>query len=141
MGITTTVNDIYNQTSPTNIANTVSNAVENTVCDISSPGKCLNTNIANPIKQGQDLIKQGQDNLTNLLNTALQVGDLAQGQAIFNVVTNTNNFLKGAWNSAVIDKTLNAANFALSLHNAIMLSNNIAEYESRKRAPPISSSI
>ncbi len=127
VGITTTVNDIYSQTSPSNIARTVSSAVENTVCDISSPGKCLSNNITNPIKQGQDLIKQGQDTIRNLLNTALQVGDLAQGQAILNTVTNTNNFIKGAWNSTVIDKTLNAANFALSLHNAIMLSNNIAE--------------
>ena len=120
VGITTTVNDIYAQTSPANIASTVSNAVENTVCDISSPGKCLSNNITNPIKQGQDTIR-------NLLTTALQGADLLQGQAIFNTVTNTNNFIKGAWNSAVIDKTLNAANFALSLHNAMMLSNNIAE--------------
>ncbi|MDJ0575850.1 MAG: hypothetical protein QNJ65_11875 [Xenococcaceae cyanobacterium MO_234.B1] len=127
VGITTTVNDIYNQTSPSNIASTVSNAVENTVCDISSPGKCLSNNITNPLKQGQDLIKQGQDTLRNLLNTALQGADLLQGQAILNTVTNTNNFLKNAWNSTVIDKTLNAANFALSLHNAMMLSNNIAE--------------
>ena len=127
VGITTTVNDIYNQTSPTNIASTVSSAVENTVCDISNPGKCLNTNIADPIKQGQDLIKQGQDTIRNLLNTVLQGADLAQGQIILNTVTNTNNFLKSAWSSTVIDKTLNAANFALSLHNAMMLSNNIAE--------------
>ncbi len=120
VGITTTVNDIYNQTSPSNIASTVSSAVEDTVCDISSPGKCLTNNITNPIKQGQDTIR-------NLLTTALQGADLAQGQIILNTVTNTNNFIKGAWNSAVIDKTLNAANFALSLHNAMMLSNNIAE--------------
>ncbi|MDJ0575926.1 MAG: hypothetical protein QNJ65_12260 [Xenococcaceae cyanobacterium MO_234.B1] len=127
VGITTTVNDIYNQTSPANIASTVSNAVENTVCDISSPGKCLSNNVTNPLKQGQDLIKQGQDTLRNLLNTVLQGADLIQGQAILNTVTNTNNFIKAAWNSTVIDKTLNAANFALSLHNAMMLSNNIAE--------------
>ena len=120
VGITTTVNDIYNQTSPSNIASTVSSAVEDTVCDISSPGKCLTNNITNPIKQGQDTIR-------NLLTTALQGADLAQGQIILNTVTNTNNFIKGAWNSAVIDKTLNAANFALSLHNAMMRSNNIAE--------------
>ena len=120
VGITTTVNDIYSQTSPSNIASTVSNAVEDTVCDISSPGKCLTNNITNPIKQGQDTLR-------NLLTTALQGADLVQGQAILNTVTNTNNFLKGAWNSTVIDKTLNAANFALSLHNAMMLSNNIAE--------------
>ena len=48
-------------------------------------------------------------------------------QAIFDVVTATNNIVSKGWASTAIDKTLNAANFALSLHNAMMLSTNIAE--------------
>ena len=91
-------------------------AATNTAICESSSGGCLTNNVTNPLKNIMDNLKGNLD----LINAALN-------STILEIVRNTNTVVNSGWASATIDKTLNAANFALSLHNAVMLSNNVAD--------------
>ena len=120
LGITAaTFTDLLNNTNPEN----VKNAVNDAVCQNTQPEGCLTKGITNPLKKSQDFLKDKLD----AINAALGAANAIANQAIFDVVTATNNIVSKGWASTAIDKTLNAANFALSLHNAMMLSTNIAE--------------
>ncbi len=120
LGITAgTFTQLLNNTNPQNVKDTVDNAV----CQNTQPQGCLTQGITNPLQQGQDFIKDKLD----AINALLSAGNVAANAAILKVTTATNAIVSAGWASTAIDKTLNAANFALSLHNAMMLSTNIAE--------------
>ncbi|MDJ0679211.1 MAG: hypothetical protein QNJ18_05035 [Xenococcaceae cyanobacterium MO_167.B52] len=122
-GLTATVNNIDLNTNPTNLSTTVGNAV----CSTTAPTGCMTQNVTNPLIQGQQGISNKLNDIASTLSAAFGAGNAISNQAIFDVVTATNNIVSKGWASTAIDKTLNAANFALSLHNAMMLSTNIAE--------------
>ena len=122
-GLTATVNNIDLNTNPTNLSTTVGNAV----CSTTAPTGCMTQNVTNPLIQGQQGISNKLNDIASTLSAAFGAGNAISNQAIFDVVTATNNIVNKGWASTAIDKTLNAANFALSLHNAMMLSTNIAE--------------
>ncbi|MDJ0681318.1 MAG: hypothetical protein QNJ18_15780 [Xenococcaceae cyanobacterium MO_167.B52] len=122
-GLTATINTIDLNTNPTNLSTTVGNAV----CSTTAPTGCMTQNVTNPLSQGQQGISNKLNDIASTLSAAFGAGNAIANQAIFDVVTATNNIVSKGWASTAIDKTLNAANFALSLHNAMMLSTNIAE--------------
>ena len=111
----------------TNLNNTLDdriiNATETAVCRNTQPGGCTTNNVTNPLRAGQSAL----NNKLDAINAALGASNVGLNSSILTSLTNLTNFVRGAWSSTVIDKTLNAANFALSLHNAVMLSTNIAE--------------
>lgn len=115
--ITGKLTTITNQTSPQNIGQTM----DNVICEqAQNPNSCLNTNITNPIKK---LISDVGDNLGSLIaaiNTFLN-------NVILDKLNLMQNFAEKAWNSTIVDKTLNAINTVLCLHNAMMLSRNLGE--------------
>ena len=110
--LTTTVNT---NTSP----EAISNAATNAVCNTASPNGCLTKNVTDPLSQAQNALGDKLNTILGLLNAGANASILA-------TVNNINNVVTKGWASTAIDKTLNAANFALSLHNAMMLSNNVA---------------
>ncbi|WP_013324518.1 hypothetical protein [Gloeothece verrucosa] len=129
-GIAISTNLIKNQTSLPKLAE----AAETGVCNASKPEGCLGA----PLKQ----MKNGID--TSVYNTA-GIGGLAlQNAAILNNtigilnLLNTvwaylqtfSNFVTGKfeklWEHRLVDRALAAANLACTIHNALMLSNNIA---------------
>ncbi len=99
------------------------NATETAVCRNTQPGGCTTNNVTNPLRAGQSALSSKLD----AISAALGGVNTGLNSSILTSLTNLTNFVRGAWSSTVIDKTLNAANFALSLHNAVMLSTNIAE--------------
>ena len=111
----------------TNLDNTLDdriiNATETAVCRNTQPGGCTTNNVTNPLRAGQGAL----NNKLDAISAALGGVNTGLNSSILTALTNLSNFVRGAWSSTVIDKTLNAANFALSLHNAVMLSTNIAE--------------
>ncbi len=120
LGITAfTFNQLLNNTNPQNISNTV----EQSICQNTQPDGCLTQGITNPLQQGQDFLRDKLDAINALLSGA----NATLNAQILAITTATNNIVTSGWASTAIDKTLNAANFALSLHNAMMLSTNIAE--------------
>ena len=122
-GLTATINTIDLNTNPTNLSTTVSNAV----CSTTAPGGCTTKNVNNPLSQGQQGISNKLNDIASTLSAAFGAGNAALNAQILSVTTATNAIVAKGWASTAIDKTLNAANFALSLHNAMMLSTNIAE--------------
>ncbi len=128
--LTTVTNNINLQTT----AQAITTATETAVCNTTAPGGCLTANLRNPLQQGQNTIQ-------NLVSNVLQGLDLFQGQTILNRVTENNallknaefglqainNFAKKAWENAKLDKVLNVLNTILALHNAAMLSRNLAQ--------------
>lgn len=119
--ITPPLTDIRAQTAPAAISSAASDAICN---QATNPSSCLNTRVVNPLANGfNNALNQAMRNLNTILNGAI----LAQGQQIFSVVTNTNEVLKNSLLGSVADKTLNALNTALLVHNAVMLSNQVGE--------------
>lgn len=115
VALTALTNQINLQTTP----EAITNAAENAVCNTTAPTGCLTQNLRNPLQQGQNTIQ-------NLVNNVLQGLDLFQGQAILDMVTNTNNFMKTAWSNLRVNKLLDYLNTILLVHNAAMLSKNLA---------------
>ena len=111
----------------TNLNNTIDSrmisATETAICQNSKPGGCTTRDVTNPLQAGQSALSSKLD----AINAALGASNVGLNSSILAGLTSLTEFVKGAWSSTVIDKTLNAANFALSLHNAVMLSTNIAE--------------
>ena len=130
VGLTDTVNDIRNQTT----AQAISQAAETAICNSTAPNGCIAKDIKEPIVNGQNSLR---DNITNFI----QGLDIFQGQQILNTVTENNgllknaefgleaisNFAKTAWRATRMDKVLNVLNTIFALHNAAMLSRNLAQ--------------
>ena len=130
VGLTTTVNDIKLQTSQ----QAISQAAESAICNSTAPNGCMAKDIKEPIVNGQNNLR---DNITNFI----QGLDIFQGQQILNTVTENNgllknaefgleaisNFAKTAWRATRMDKVLNVLNTIFALHNAAMLSRNLAQ--------------
>ncbi|MDJ0576576.1 MAG: hypothetical protein QNJ65_15585 [Xenococcaceae cyanobacterium MO_234.B1] len=130
VGLTDTVNDIRNQTT----AQAISQAAETAICNSTAPNGCMAKDIKEPIVNGQNSLR---DNITNFI----QGLDIFQGQQILNTVTENNgllknaefglesisNFMKTAWRATRMDKVLNILNTIFALHNAAMLSRNLAQ--------------
>ena len=130
-GLTTAFTNNVNTNLPTN-ARLVS-ATQQGICNSAAPGGCLNDKIRLPLGDKLDSIINGLGASASGANLLLNRQILTRVTDIQNVVNSStnglaaiNNFMRNSWASTVIDKTLNAANFALSLHNAMMLSNNVA---------------
>lgn len=119
--ITPPLNDILNQTKPENITSAASDAI----CEqADNPSSCLNAKVKKPIMDGMN---NGLNQLMRNINTLLNSAILAQGQKILNIVKDTNTVLKRGFQSQLTDKVLNGLNTALLIHNASMLSGQIAE--------------
>ncbi len=102
-------------------------------CRTTEPGGCMQNNVVNPLKAGQT-------SLGELFNNVANAGLAAQNAAIQAIVQNTNdivkhstygleaahNFASQAWQSLRINKILDYLNTALILHNAALLSTNLA---------------
>ena len=130
VGLTDTVNDIRNQTT----AQAISQAAETAIFNSTTPNGCIARDIKEPIVNGQNSLR---DNITNFI----QGLDIFQGQQILNTVTENNgllknaefgleaisNFAKTAWRATRMDKVLNVLNTIFALHNAAMLSRNLAQ--------------
>ena len=115
---------ILDQTSKAKIKEATGEAV----CEKTSPGQCL-SNMFN-----------GKPSWADGLNAGLEGVNLLLSKEILAVVKNTNQvinhpkygllkiqeFADTAWKATRADKILNVINTALILHNAIMLSNNVA---------------
>lgn len=112
-----------------------------TLCDSSSPGGCLHKNMFSPLNNLGNSIK---NNLNSLLGTGNAVANatiISKLDGLKPIVQNTNTvvnnvfdgiqtakgFVQKAWKSLGGDKILNAVNTAMVFHNALMLSNNIAQ--------------
>lgn len=122
-GITSTLALILDQTSKTKIKEATSEGV----CETTAPGKCLNNLVNNP-------------NWLGGLGVGLDSAQLLLSKEILAFVKNTNqvinhpkyglskiqSFAETAWKSTRIQKLLDVLSLALSLHNAAMLSRNLA---------------
>lgn len=124
-------NELRRATSPPAIASATNDAL----CQqANNPSSCLNTRITNPIQNNLGNIVNGLGAGASAANTALNTNILRRVTDIQNKVNNsqfglqaTRQFLQNAWNSTIVDKTLNAMNTALALHNAAMLSRNLGQ--------------
>ncbi len=135
---------IKNQTTERKMAD----ATKIGVCESLNDGGC-NPTPGNPNPtDGLKGMNQAMQNKADALLAAMGIADLAQGQTILSVVKDTNgvvrhakygleavqdgltamqNFADTAWKATHADKVLNAVNTALLVHNAMMLSNNLAQ--------------
>lgn len=112
---------------------TLTSAAAAGTCRTTQPGGCMQNNVVDPIKAGQT-------SLGELINAGISTGLAAQNAAIQAIVTSTNdivknttygleaahNFTSQAWQSLRINKILDYLNTVLILHNAAMLSTNLA---------------
>ena len=126
-GLTT---EIRNNTTP----QAITSATNTAICQSTATGGCLNNDVFKPLKNkmgdistGLGLIGEGANlSLNNsILNRVTdiqsQINDARFGlQAM-------SNFMKNAWENAKLDKVLNVLNTVLALHNALMLSRNLAQ--------------
>lgn len=125
------LNELRTQTSPS----AISSATNNALCQqATNPSSCLNTNFFSPIQNNLGNILNGIGAGTGAVNTALNNQILGRVTDIQAKVNNsqfglqaTKQFLNNAWNSTIIDKSLNAMNTALAFHNAVMLSRNLGQ--------------
>ena len=116
--VTSKLTDIQSQTAPQSVIQNL----EDALCNSASPGKCLSTKVTEPIKTGQNVLKNAADILTDkidIINTALNTKILTKVNA-------TQNFLNTAWQSTTVQKGLTAMNTILLVHNASMLSRDLA---------------
>lgn len=118
----------------------ISAAVQQGLCQsLNSPNPCgASAGNPNPT-QGLRGMQQAAQAQSNALLQALGAADLLQGQSILSVVRNTNavvnhaqhglakvqTFAQTAWKATQADKILAGVSMALTIHNAMMLSNNL----------------
>ena len=110
--------DIQHNTSSQNVIQNL----EDALCQSASPGKCLNTKVTEPLKSGQDILKNAADTFTDKI-------DIVNGilnNIIINKINATQAFLNTAWQSTTIQKGLTHLNTLLLVHNASMLSRDLA---------------
>ena len=112
----------------------VKTQTEQAICNSTGTGGCVKNDVFSPLKSklddiftGLGLIGEGANlSLSNsILNRVTDIQNQVNSPAIG--LQATRNFLNNAWNSTIIDKSLNAANFVLTLHNSVLLSTNVAE--------------
>ncbi|MGL5076745.1 MAG: hypothetical protein ACRDBG_13110, partial [Waterburya sp.] len=122
--------DLQRRTSP----EAISQGVQTGICQSLNNGSC-------PATPGNPNPVQGLGGVNNNLNNFAAAADLAQGAAILGYVKNTNEavrhakyglevvqgFADTAWKATHADKILNGITTALVLHNAAMLSSNLAQ--------------
>lgn len=122
-----------NFTFPNNNPAPQSNTSPPPVQQTAPPSSCETSNacVVGPMKN----LQAGQNSLLDKVNAGLNALDMATNLAMLNVINNKlgpqmNGGISGAlgraWKAAHMDKALNALNTALLLHNAAMLSKNLA---------------
>ncbi len=135
---------LKSQTSQTSIAN----AAATGVCSTTQPGGCMTQNVTDPINSNLNNYLSGAGAGIAAANNALNQQILANTNAIktitqvtqgitqttLNIISHaqtgleaTSNFVQTAWKATHADKVLTAINTGLLVHNAIMLSNNVAQ--------------
>lgn len=103
-------------------------AVEQGTCSIMQPGKC-----------GDEAIKRNNNDLLNKLGLGAQAADLTL-LAVINsklgpevpggisgALGRVSNIVRKTWDFLQVDRILNVLTFWVTLHNAMMLSNNLAQ--------------
>lgn len=118
------------------------NLVEQGLCQsLNQPGSCPAVpGNPNPTNGLQGMQQAAQSRMDAIL-AAMGAADLLQGQSILGIVKNTNqvinssehglakvqDFASKAWKATKADKIMNALTTAVVIHNAMMLSNNLAQ--------------
>lgn len=131
--------------SQTNQANLTRAAVAG-VCQSTQPGGCMQQNIGQPLQNRMDsLINAGGTafsaanniilvQMQGVLNTVKNTTNIINGvtQATYSVVTNAKhglqaiqNFASTAWEVTRADKIMNTVAMVMTVHNGMMLSNNL----------------
>ncbi len=114
--------------------NQVRSATETGICNSTRPGGCLNGNLFNPLNAKLNNILNGIGAGASSANLAISNNILNRVTDIQNVVNNSsfglsaiNQFMRNAWQNTKLDKVINVLNTVLALHNALMLSRNLAQ--------------
>lgn len=108
--------------------------IQGAVCEIAQPTGCLGA----PIKKAEDAANQNANKLDdigdklNALNTAGQAVDLSLLKIINDklgdqVPGGISKFMENIAKNTYVEKALSVLTFAITLHNALMLSNNLAQ--------------
>ena len=120
------VTNIEQQTAPDKIEE----SVDKSICKKTQPGECIEQNVKKPLKDILDNVKDIVDNINLNINTVIGVfpnfGD-DKCQEVLDCALEIKDFLEQAWSSTTEDKTINAINNILLLHNAALLSQNIKQ--------------
>lgn len=104
------------------------------VCDSTKGSGCINANLGNPLNKKLDDIISAINIGGNAANLATSTNILNRVTDIQNKVNSStfgleaiSNFAQKAWSNTKLDKVLNVLNTVLALHNALMLSRNLAQ--------------
>ena len=131
------LNDLTNQTTDERQrANVRSGICDSLNGQGGCPGTPGNSNPTQGLNGMQNLLNGNMDRISALLG----LGNLGANQTILSVVRNTNsvvnstthglqaiqNFASTAWRVTKADKIMNAVTMAVTIHNGMMLSNNLA---------------
>lgn len=113
--LTPPLSDLLRKTEPSSIRT----ATKDGICEeINDPNGCLETGLKRPLlNASQNLLNQLSDLLSDLR-------DVLDSQILDKLET-IEDSLDTAWRSTTVDKTLNATNTSLLLHNAMMLSRDL----------------
>lgn len=138
------VGTIKDQTRPQALTQAASTAV----CNSTQPGGCMNSNILQPIQKNfgnlinatgtafsamNNIMLSGMKNTLNTIKTTTDVIKTTTTNT-FNLVNHAQhgleaiqNFASTAWRVTRADKIMTGVSLALTLHNAMMLSNNVLQ--------------
>lgn len=104
------------------------------ICQSTKPGGCMQADVFNPLKNKLGDLSQGLGLIGEGANLSLNNSILNRVSDIQNKVNNStfglqaiSNFMQKAWENTKLDKVLNVLNTVLALHNALMLSRNLAQ--------------
>ena len=114
---------IAKNTDPIKMTKRIEKASETAICRSTKGQGCFAQNIGNPLSNGQ---KDLFNSLKDMLDFINQLKDLLD-QETLDIVKDTNRKINQEFQNAVIEKTILAAIYANTLHNAAMLSTELNE--------------
>ena len=138
VGVTEQLTTIQSQTTPEAIRTNV----EDGICNSTNPGGCLNSRVMNPLNNLRDSFNNNAASVSaylsgvnstlngiilnslNTVNANVLANNAILAHATYGLQA-TRTFLGTAWRATRMDKVLNYLSFAMTLHNAAMLSRNI----------------
>ncbi len=144
----TTISDHASLSVDQTTPSAISEAAASGVCSTTQPGGCMNTNVTKPLQDqaGKMINAAGTaySAANNLLLSDMKgtLGDIGKTVTTIKNVTNTTlgvvqhakhgleaiqNFASTAWKAAHGDKVMAGITTALTVHNAMMLSNNLGQ--------------
>ncbi len=112
---------IAKNTDPIKTTKQIEKATETAICRSTKGQGCMIQNIGNPINNGQ---KNIADSIKGLLDFLEKLKELLD-QETLEIVKDTNKKINQEFQNAIIEKTILAATYANTLHNAAMLSTGL----------------